>query len=111
MDIISAVKDIITAPTACAELKEAAQAYLNAAGTDRQAAAATALINEIGEDLNTIDNTIAFAGSDKARELMGEEAAAGLLAHAREIKAAGAGYCDCPGCAAAKVVLDHKDLL
>ena len=36
---------------------------------------------------------------------MGEEAAAGMLAHAEEIKAAGAKYCDCAACTAAHELL------
>ena len=34
-----------------------------------------------------------------------------VLAHAQEIKAAGAKYCDCPACAAAEAILEKKDAL
>ena len=34
-----------------------------------------------------------------------------VAAHAREIKAAGAKYCDCPACAAVEAILDKKDIL
>ena len=44
-----------------------------------------------------LDELIAFA-EGFAKELMGEEAAAGLLAHALQIKAEGAKYCDCAAC-------------
>lgn len=40
-----------------------------------------------------------------AKELMGEEAAAGMLAHANEIKVAGAKYCDCAACTATHELL------
>lgn len=39
-------------------------------------------------------------GADKAKE---------VAAHAKEIKAAGATYCDCPACAAAEAILEKKD--
>lgn len=36
---------------------------------------------------------------------MGEEVAAGMLAHAQEIKEKGAKYCDCAACTAAHELL------
>ena len=47
-----------------------------------------------------MDQLIAFAESDEGRQVFGAEAAPGVAAHGREIKAAGAKYCDCPACAA-----------
>ena len=44
-------------------------------------------------------------------QIFGAEGAAGLLAHAQELKAAGAKYCDCPACAAAAAILEKKDEL
>ena len=46
-----------------------------------------------------------------SRQVFGAEAAPGVAAHGREIKAAGAKYCDCPACAAAAAILEKKDLL
>ena len=37
------------------------------------------------------------------------DAAKGVLAHAEEIKAAGAKYCDCPACAACEAILAKKE--
>ena len=61
--------------------------------------------------LVTVDQLIAFAESDEGRQVFGAEAAPGVAAHGREIKAAGAKYCDCPACAAAAAILEKKDLL
>ena len=66
---------------------------------------------ELEEDLVTVDQLIAFAESDEGRQVFGAEAAPGVAAHGREIKAAGAKYCDCPACAAAAAILEKKDLL
>ena len=41
--------------------------------------------------------------------MFGEEKAKDVAAHAKEIKAAGAKYCDCPACAAVEAILDKKD--
>lgn len=51
-----------------------------------------------------VDELIAFA-SGAAKDIMGEEVAAGMLAHAQEIKEKGAKYCDCAACTAAHELL------
>ena len=56
-----------------------------------------------------IDGLIAFAGSEMGAQVFGAEKAKGVLAHAEEIKAAGAKYCDCPACAACEAILEKKD--
>ena len=91
----------ILSTNACAELKEAANRWLNAAGADEEAAADAALIAELREDIAPIDGAIAFFESDMCRKLFGPDKAAAMLKHGQDIKAAGAKYCDCPGCAAA----------
>ena len=83
------------------EAKEAAQAWLAALGTAREAE----------ETRKYVDQLIALAEPDEGRQVFGAEAAPGVAAHGREIKAAGAKYCDCPACAAAAAILEKKDLL
>ena len=45
-----------------------------------------------------------------AVKIFGEAIAADKLAHMKQAKADGAIYCDCPGCSAAKAIIDNKDL-
>ena len=52
---------------------------------------------------------IAFAGSEAGAQVFGEEKAKSVLAHAQDIKASGAMYCDCPACAACEAILEKKD--
>lgn len=40
-------QDLLQAPSACKEVKEAAQNYLDAAGTEKEADAATAYVKEL----------------------------------------------------------------
>ena len=100
--------DLLAAPSACKEVKEAAQNYLDAAGKEGEAAAAKAYVAELEADIMPIDGLIAFAGSEAGVGVFGAELAKNILAHAKEIKAAGAEYCDCPACAACKAILDKK---
>jgi len=60
------------------------------------------------QNIALIDETIGFAGSELATQILGEEGAANLLQHAKDIKAEGAEFCDCPGCVAAKNIIDLK---
>lgn len=106
-EVIKKIQDMISVPSCCAELKAAGQAYLDAVGTEKEAAAKEALIAEIDADVTSIDGLIAFAGSDMGAKVFGENAGA-VLAHAQDIKAKGALYCDCQACADALAV---KELL
>ena len=95
-------QDLLQAPSACKEVKEAAQNYLDAAGTEKEADAATEA------DIMPIDGLISFAGSDMGAQVFGADDAKKILAHAEEIKASDAKYCDCPACAACEALLNKK---
>ena len=104
------VKDLINAPSCCAEAKAVGQNWLEALGTEQEVEALQKLIAELEADIVTIDGLIAFAGSEMGAQVFGAEKAKEVLAHAKEIKA-GAKYCDCPACAACQAILEKKDEL
>ena len=99
---------LIAAPSCSAEAKAAAEKWLAAAGTAEEAEATKAYVAELEADIMPIDGLIAFAGSEAGVGVFGAELAKNILAHAEEIKAAGAEYCDCPACAACKAILEKK---
>ena len=103
------VRKLLEAGSCCKEAKDAAQAWIDAVGTDKESEQAKKLVAELEEDIVTIDGLIAFAGSDMGAKVFGAEEAKKLLVHAESIKAAGAKYCDCPACAACEKILAHKD--
>ena len=104
-------RELIASPTCCGEAKSAAQAWLDAVGTDREAAETQKYIAELEADIMPIDKLIGFAGSDAGIRCFGSEKASNIVAHAQEIKAAGAKYCDCPACSLAEAILKKRDLL
>lgn len=61
------------------------------------------------QTLCRIDGLIGFASSDAGIKYFGEDTAKGIVAHGKEIKAAGAKYCDCPACAAVAAILEKKE--
>ncbi|MBC8535844.1 molecular chaperone Hsp90 [Feifania hominis] len=109
--IVEKTHELIGAASCCAEAKAAAQAWLDALGTENEAQATKAYIAELEQDIGPIDGLIAFAESNEGAAHFGAEAAKNIAAHAREIKAAGAKYCDCPACAACEAILSKKELL
>jgi len=109
--IIERTKELLS--VRCYEdLKEAAQRWLDAVGTEREAEASINYVWELEDAVTEIDSVINFFGSDMAKEKFGEEMANNIRTHAIEIKAKGAKWCDCPACTAALRVLEYKsDLL
>jgi hypothetical protein len=101
-------RDLMAAPSCCPEAKAAAQAWLDAAGTDNEKAETMKYLAELEEDITSIDDLLAFASSEEAVEIFGADGAKGFLAHAQELKANGAKYCDCPACKAALAILNKK---
>lgn len=103
------VNELLSASSCCAEAKAAAQNWIDAAGTDKEADASRRLIAELEMDIMPVDGLIAFACSEAGAEVFGAETAKKVAAHGRELKAAGAKYCDCPACAASEAILKKKD--
>lgn len=108
-EITEKTQRLIEAPTCSRETKEAACRWLEAAGTDREQEETKAYIEELEEDIMPIEKLIAFAGSDAGIEYFGKIKASEIAAHAKEIKAAGSKYCDCPACSIAEEILLKKE--
>lgn len=109
--LIEKIKAMAAAPSCCPELKAATQAYFDAAGTADEKSAAKNLLAEIEEDITTVEDLVPFAHSEIAVQIFGAEGAKKFAAHADELKASGAKYCDCPACANGLEVLANKELL
>lgn len=103
------VKDLISAPSCCAQAKAAGENWLKAAGTDQEAEQTKNLIAELEMDIMPVDGLIAFAGSEAGAEVFGPEKAKEVEAHGKELKEAGKKYCDCPACAAVEAILEKKE--
>lgn len=109
--LIEKLQAMTAARSCCAELKAATQAYFDALGTADEKSAAQNLIAEIEEDITTVDDLVPFAHSEIAVQIFGAEGAKKFAAHADELKASGAKYCDCGACAPALEILANKEIL
>ena len=99
------VEELLAAPSSSKTTRDAAQGWKDAVAAGKDVDEATkALLDAIDAHHTTVDELIAFA-SGAAKELMGEDVAAGMLAHGQQIKAAGAKYCDCAACTATHELL------
>ena len=100
--------ELMEAQTCSKEAKEAAQAWLDAVGTEGEAEETKKYIAELEADIMPLDGLIAFAESDMGAKVFGDNAG-GVAEHGRELKAAGKKYCDCPACAAVEAILAKKE--
>lgn len=99
--------ELIAAFSCSSEAKAAAQSWLNSIGTDNEADETRRYIEELEADIMPIDTLISFAESEGGSQVFGADAP-NVAAHAKEIKLAGAKYCDCPACIAVEEILKHK---
>lgn len=106
--VVEKTHDLMNASTCSSEAKSAAQTWLDAVGTENEAAETRKYIAELEADIVTVDGLISFAESEMGPQVFGDNAK-NVAAHGREIKAAGAKYCDCPACAAVEAILEKKD--
>ena len=102
------VQALLDAPQSNPKVKEFAQSWIDAEGTPKQEELTKQLVPVAEQNIALIDETIGFAGSELATQILGEEGAANLLQHAKDIKAEGAKFCDCPSCTVAKKIIDLK---
>lgn len=110
--VVEKSKELMNAASCSKEAKDAAQAWIDAVGTDKEAEATRAYIAELEQDIMPVDMLIGFAESEAGVKVFGgEEAARNVAEHGKAIKAAGAKYCDCPACAAVEAILAKKDEL
>lgn len=100
---------LMEAASCSQEAKQAAQAWLDALDTPRQEEETRKYLQELEEDLVTVDGLIAFAQSPAGEQVFGAQKAAEVADHGRQLKAAGAKYCDCPACTAAAAILALKE--
>ena len=102
------VQALLDAPQSNHKVKEFAQSWIDAEGTPEQKELTKQLVSVAEQNIALIDETIGFAVSELATQILGEEGATNLLQHAKDIKAQGAEFCDCPGCVACKHIIDLK---
>ena len=104
----SKVDEILAAPSASGDTKSFAQAWKSAvANGDDVDKATDTFLDAISEHQTTIDDLIAFAGSEVGKQVFGEEGANAMVAHSKKRKEAGAMFCDCAACTPCHELL-HK---
>lgn len=106
--VIEKTNALIAAPSCCKEAREAAQSWLNAVGTEREAEETQKYIAELEEDLVSIDSLIALAESEIGQKIFGANAKH-VAEQGRKAKEAGAKNCFCDACAAVEAILAKKE--
>ena len=107
--LVVKTNELIQSSTCSEEAKLMAKKWLESMDTPLQDQTTIEYINELEEDIVTIDGLIAFSSSKSGKENFGEELASNILNHALEIKEKGAQYCDCPACTIVLEILEKKE--
>jgi len=103
--------ELIAQPQTNADLKAAAQAWLDTYSDGAANEKATAAyIAELEEGRASIDDCIGFLASDMGKQIYGEKQPAALEA-AQAARAAGEQYCTCSACTLVGQILEKKDYL
>ena len=102
---------LIEVPHAYQPLKDAAQKWLDTMEDGQANAEATKeYVKLLEESIMPVDACIAFISSPEADKVFGDKKGA-MLAHAQELKASGAKFCDCDACKLVADILAEKDYL
>ena len=102
---------LIAVPHTYQPLKDAAQKWLDTMEDGEANQAATKeYVKQLEEGLMPVDGCIAFISSPEADKVFGDKKGE-MLAHAQELKASGAKFCDCDACKLAAEILAEKDYL
>ena len=99
-------QEILKAPSCCPELKEMAQKWLDAENTVEEEKVTKDYLQELSEDVLSIDDLIGFASSEHGEQVFGAEQAKAMVEAATKAKAEGAKHCICPACSAGGAILD-----
>lgn len=90
-------------------LKNAAEKWLKVVGTEEEKEAAKSYVAELEVSVMDIDTVIQVMDSEFGVKTFGAELANKFGSHAKEIKANGAIWCDCPACSIGLEILSHKE--
>lgn len=106
---IEKTKELMNANSCYAGLKAAAQAWLDAVGTENEAEETKKYIAELEADLMPIDGLIGFAESEMGVSVFGNADSAKMIAKGAKMnKEAGVKYCYCAACSAVSDILEKK---
>ncbi len=104
-------KALIAVEWALPAVKEAAQKWLDTMeDSAANGEAAKAYIAALEQSICTVDEVVAFTSSPEAKNVFGDKAPA-MAAHAQELKASGAKFCDCDACKLVEEILKDKEYL
>ena len=110
-DLKAKTEELIAQPQTTPALKEAAQKWLdtfNDGNANKDATAA--YVKALMANISTIDECIAFMGSDAAKKFYGDKQPE-LLKAEQARKAAGEKFCDCSACTLVLAILEKKEYL
>ncbi len=110
--LVRKTNELLAVGWALPPLKEAAQKWLDTLHDGKANEEATkAYVKELECSILGVDEALAFLPTDEAAKAFGAEKRDALLAHMKELKAAGKTQCDCDACRLCSEILAEKEYL
>ncbi|MBR1657895.1 MAG: heat-shock protein Hsp90 [Synergistaceae bacterium] len=106
-EILAKVNELIAAPSVCADVKAAAEAYAK----NQDKASADALVKILAAEVCTVDELIGLCESETGVKFFGAEKAKAMAEAAKKSKAEGNKYCICPACQAGGEIYENREAL
>lgn len=106
-ELTAKVNELVAAPSVCADVKKAAEAYLK----KQDKASADALVKVLEAEVRTVDELIGLCKSDSGVKFFGAEKAKAMAEQAEKSKAEGNKYCICPACQVGGIIYENRDKL
>ncbi len=104
-------RDLIAVPHTYQPLKDAAQKWLDTMeDSAANGEAAKEYVKLLEESIMSVDSIVAFTSSPDAAKVFGDQLPK-FQAHAKELKASGAKFCDCDACKLVAEILKDKEYL
>lgn len=109
LELTNQVKRMIASQTCCEELREAGKKFLAAEAA--AAAAAKKLLDELKEDVCSIDSLIDLTATAQGEQIFGKEQCQQMHVGAVTAKNMGIHYCLCDACTHGGRILDDQSAL
>ena len=111
--VVAKAKELIVAPSCSAEAKRSSPGVDCSSGeqTSRQKRQRNSSLRWKKILFQLMDSSHSQSPMQEQKYSVERKKAKGVAEHGREIKAAGAKYCDCPACAAVEAILSKKEEL
>ena len=107
--VVAKTQELIDAPTCSKRDESVRERVVERGGNGKRSRGDQKIYRGAGSRYHAIDTLNRLAESEGGAKVFGPDKTKEVAQHAKDIKAAGAVYCDCPACVAVEEILKKKE--